>query len=198
MMKPSPARRISSNSSSTTSRIALPLPLALILALTVGLTLALVFASRALAEDQKQPPTPSQSINRNYDDVNRKVLDMAKDFPADKYSYRPAPGLRSFGEVILHISEGNLYAAKAGRDEKVEWVEPNYKDYPGKPEIVAALEKSIADGKATLNATPETRYTKTLSPWMGIIEHEGEHYGQLVVYYRNNGLVPPETRKPQQ
>jgi uncharacterized damage-inducible protein DinB len=165
------------------------------IALALALALSLAFAGRALAEDQKAPPTPAQSINRNFDELNRKILDMAKDFPADKYSYRPAPGLRSFGEVILHITEGNLYAAKAGRGEKVEWKELDAKEYPGKPEIVAALEKSIGDAKATLNATPETQYAKTISPWMGIVEHAGEHYGQLVVYYRNNSLVPPETRK---
>jgi hypothetical protein len=56
------------------------------------------------------------------------------------------------------------------------------------------MKKSIADATATLKATPEDRFAKTLSPWMSVIEHAAEHYGQLVVYYRNNGLVPPESR----
>jgi hypothetical protein len=45
-----------------------------------------------------------------------------------------------------------------------------------------------------LKATPEDRFTKTVEPWLDVIEHAGEHYGQLVVYYRNNALVPPESR----
>lgn len=160
----------------------------------IALTLAVVFATSAPAQQQKPLPTPAESITRNFDDVNRKVLDMARDLPADKYTYRPAPGLRSFAEVFLHIAAGNAYAAKAGHGDKVEWTELDAKQYPGKTEIVAELQKSISDADATLKATPETQYTRTLSPWVGVIEHAGEHYGQLVVYYRNNSLVPPETR----
>lgn len=160
--------------------------------------LALAFALAPAAPAQQKPhPTPAQGIQSNFDDVNRKVLDMAKDLSADKYSYRPAPGLRSFAEVFVHITSGNVYAAKAGRGEQVKWDELDAKQYPGKAQIVDALEKSIADADATLKATPESQYTKTLSPWIGVIEHAGEHYGQLVVYYRNNNLVPPETRKQQ-
>jgi hypothetical protein len=68
-------------------------------------------------------------------------------------------------------------------------------EFKGKADIVAALQKSIPDATATLKAIPAEQFTKTLSPWISIIEHAGEHYGQLVVYYRNNGLVPPESRK---
>ncbi len=163
--------------------------------LLAALTLAFALTSIAPAQQSHTPPTPAQGISRNFDDINRKVLDMAKDFPADKYSYRPAPGLRSFGEVIIHITSGNVYAAKAGRGEKVNWDELDAKQYPGKQQMVAALEKSIADAQATLKATPDSQYTRTLSPWVSVIEHEGEHYGQLVVYYRNNNMVPPESRK---
>ncbi len=169
--------------------------------LLLALALAFVFFSgasdAALAQaTPKPPPTPSASINRSFDEVNGKILATAKDLPADKYSYRPAPGLRSFAEVLVHITSGNVYAAKAGRGEKVQWNELDAKKYPGKTEIVAALDKSINDAKATLKATPDSRYAKTLEPWVAIIEHAGEHYGQLVVYYRNNRLVPPESRKP--
>ena len=47
---------------------------------------------------------------------------------------------------------------------------------------------------ATLKETPEERFTKSLGPWLAVIEHAAEHYGQLVVYYRANGMVPPESR----
>ena len=48
---------------------------------------------------------------------------MAKDFPADKYNYSLKPAMRSFGAVIVHIASGNVYAAKAGRGENVNWDE---------------------------------------------------------------------------
>jgi hypothetical protein len=45
-----------------------------------------------------------------------------------------------------------------------------------------------------LKAVPEEHFVKTLSPWIDVIEHAAEHYGQLVVYYRTSGLVPPDSR----
>jgi uncharacterized damage-inducible protein DinB len=138
--------------------------------------------------------TPAKSFTAQFEDVNRRVLAMAKDFPADKYGYRATQGVRSFGEVIVHLASGNAYAAKAGRGEKAKWDEIDPKGYATKAAAVALLEKTIADATATLKATPEDRFSKTVEPWLDVIEHAGEHYGQLVVYYRNNGMVPPESR----
>lgn len=119
---------------------------------------------------------------------------MAEDFPEDKYDYRPKPEMRSFGEVIVHIASGNVYAAKAGRGEKVNWDELDPKNYKSKAEIVALLKKSIDDSTAALKAKPEQSFATSLGPWPGVMEHSAEHYGLLVAYYRLNGLVPPESR----
>ena len=148
-----------------------------------------VVAASALAWAQ-----PAKSINDALGDLNRRVLAMAKDFPEAKYGYRATKDVRSFGEVIVHIASGNEYGAKAGRGENVKWDEIDPKGYTSKAAIVVLLEKSIADANATLKATPDDRFAKTIEPWLSVIEHEGEHYGQLVVYYRNNGMVPPESR----
>jgi len=140
------------------------------------------------------PSTPAKSFADNFEDVNRRLLAMAKDFPEEKYGYRATKDVRSFGEIIVHVSSGNAYAAKAGRGEKANWDEIDPKQYTTKAAKVALLEKTIADSTATLKATPEDRWAKTVQPWLAVIEHAGEHYGQLVVYYRNNGMVPPESR----
>jgi uncharacterized damage-inducible protein DinB len=140
------------------------------------------------------PSTPAKSFTETFEDINRRLLDMAKDFPEDKYGYRATKDVRSFGEIIVHVSSGNAYAAKAGRGEKANWDEIDPKGYATKASKVALLEKTIADATAALKATPEDRWAKTVQPWLAVIEHAGEHYGQLVVYYRNNGMVPPESR----
>jgi uncharacterized damage-inducible protein DinB len=153
----------------------------------------LLLAAPLLALAQA-PATPSKSFTDTFEDVNRRLLAMAKDFPEAKYGYRATKDVRSFGEVIVHISSANAYAAKAGRGEKANWDEIDPKGYSTKAAMVALLEKTIADATATLKATPSDRFTKTVEPWLAVTEHAGEHYGQLVVYYRNNGLVPPESR----
>jgi len=159
---------------------------------SIGLTFAT--CAGMFAQTQRQPPSPAQGISLEFADLNRKVLEMAKDFPEAKYNYKPGPDLRTFGDVIVHFASGNIYAAKIGRGEKVKWDELDPKDYKTKEAIVALLDKSITHATASLKAIPEDYFNKTLSPWLSVIEHAGEHYGQLVVYYRNNGLVPPESR----
>jgi len=159
--------------------------------LPLGLVLVFALASTCLAQGSQ---SPADSVRGNFADINRKILAMAKDFPEDKYDYRLKPEMRSFAEVIVHVTSGIVYAAKAGRGEKVKWDEIDPKGYTTKAAKVALLEKTIADADATLKAIPEDRWAKTVQPWLAVIEHAGEHYGQLVVYYRNNGMVPPESR----
>src|SRR5579863_3702695 len=154
----------------------------------------LALALSVLQAQTKQPATPAETIAAYFKGGNDQLLVMAKDFPEDKYQFKLKPEMRSFGDVIVHVASGNVYAAKAGRGEKVKWDELDPKNYKTKAEIVALLEKSIHDANATLKTVPEERFAKTLDPWMSVIEHSAEHYGQLVVYYRGSGLVPPSSR----
>jgi hypothetical protein len=142
----------------------------------------------------KAPPTPAKQIANTFGYVNKNILDMAQDFPADKYDFRLKPEMRSFGEVIVHITGGLVYAAKVGRGEKVQWEELDAKNYKGKDQIVALLQKSIADANTTLKTVPEASFAKNLQPWLSVLEHSAEHYGLLVAYYRANGIVPPASR----
>jgi hypothetical protein len=143
---------------------------------------------------QKGAPSPGREINNTFAYVNKNILDMAQDFPADKYNFRLKPEMRSFGEVIVHVASGNVYAAKKGRGESVKWDEIDAKDYQAKDQVVALLQKSITDSTATLKSLPEESFTKDLNPWLSVIEHSAEHYGLLVAYYRANGIVPPQSR----
>ena len=152
------------------------------------------FMALAAAAAAQQPQNPADEINGMFGYVNKQVLDMAKDFPADKYDFKLKPEMRTFGAVMVHIASGNVYAAKAGRGEKVKWDELDAKNYKGKDAIVALLEKSIADATATLKARPADSFHKSVEPWLSVIEHSGEHYGLLVAYYRANGMVPPASR----
>jgi uncharacterized damage-inducible protein DinB len=133
-------------------------------------------------------------VRGHFASINRRILEMAKDFPDDKYDYRLKPEMRSFGAVIVHIASGNVYAAKAGRGEKVNWDELDPKDYKTKATVIALLEKSIAEADATLKNLPDDSFAKTVEPWLSVTEHSAEHYGLLVAYYRANELVPPESR----
>ena len=78
------------------------------------------FMALAAAAVAQQPQNPAEEINGMFGYVNKQVLDIHKDFPADKYDFKLKPEMRTFGAVMVHIASGNVYAAKAGRGEKSE------------------------------------------------------------------------------
>jgi hypothetical protein len=131
---------------------------------------SIILMASALAQAQSNPPTAAESLGGSFADITRKVLAMAKDFPEEKYNFRLKPEMRSFGEVIVHIASGNAFGAKAGRGEKVKWDELDAKNYPTKIEIVALMEKTLADSTATLKQFPEG-WRKSLEPFLSITEH---------------------------
>ena len=159
----------------------LPIPVLLILASLPALS-------------QGAQRNTAQSIRGHFAAVNQRILTMAKDFPDDKYDFKLKPEMRTFAAVVVHIASGNVYAAKAGRGQNVNWDELDAKEYSDKTAVVALMEKSIADAEATLKSVPDAALSKSVEPWVSVIEHSAEHYGLLVAYYRANGLVPPESR----
>lgn len=150
------------------------------------------------AAAQNRPRSTADQVRGQFVSVDQKILEMAKDFPAEKYDFRLKPEMRSFGEVMVHLVSGNAYAAKIGRGEKANWDEIDPKDYKSKDQVIALLEKTMGDSESVLKGLPEGNFSKSLQPWLEVTEHSAEHYGLLVAYYRANGLVPPESRKQQQ
>src|ERR1700722_8866396 len=148
------------------------------------------FLGAISAQNQSPAKSPAEAMKQSFDYIHNKVLEMAKDFPADKYNYKLKPEMRTFGAVIVHIASGDIYAAKAGRGEKVKWDEQDPAKYAAKAACVAMLSKAIDDAKAAMKANP-LGPAKDLEPFLSVLQHSSEHYGLLVAYYRANGLVPP-------
>jgi uncharacterized damage-inducible protein DinB len=156
----------------------------------------------------KPAPSPSKAVLDSWNDIGRKLIAMAEDFPEDKYDYKATPAQRSFAENLLHAAGVNYYFTNIVRGEKppAEGENPPRSKYKTKADIVAFVKKSFADGAAAIEAKGDKGMSElVLDPYtnqrtriydyaVGYIEHSGEHYGQLVVYYRLNGLVPPESR----
>ncbi len=144
---------------------------------------------------------PSEGFLRTWKDVTRKLIDMGEDFPEDKYDFKPTPEVRTFAEQLLHAA-GAVYYFKAtveGTGPASE--QPKRSDFKSKAEIVAYAKKAFAEGTALLEKADFSKTIKgsrrQINPyefWSDFCEHPGEHYGQMVVYYRLNGLVPPESR----
>jgi uncharacterized damage-inducible protein DinB len=161
--------------------------------------LLLSFACTTHAQEgaqPKTPPTPTQAILENWNDVGNRLVTMAQDWSEDKYTYKLNPAVRTFQQVLLHIAGSNydlinhLAGTKVGEAQN----DPPVSQYKTKAETVAYLKKSVEDGAALLQKGGDVEALKHLSGWIGYTEHMGEHYGLLVAYYRANGVVPPESR----
>jgi len=141
----------------------------------------------------------------SWNEIGNKLIAMAEDFPEDKYDFKPTPAQRSFSEQLLHAAGSMYYFTDSATGQKLIVEDPKRDRYKTKADVVALVKKSVTDGAAAIQSkgekglmtevvyTPEQK-ARVLDIAYGIIEHSGEHYGQLVVYYRLAGLVPPESR----
>jgi uncharacterized damage-inducible protein DinB len=179
-----------------------------------GIVLATgLMAMPLLAQDtkKKEAPKPAtskfQAVLDQWNDIGRKLTAMAEDFPEDKYEFKPKLEMRSFREALLHVADTNQFFISAVKGEKPPEKEDFSKDkVKSKAEVAAYVKKSFADGAAAITAKGEAgldsmvvdpygnQYVRVTDEAYGFTEHSGEHYGSLVVYYRLNGLVPPESR----
>jgi len=98
--------------------------------------------------------------------------------------------------VLRHIAGSNFGLLNQVTGKKIGdgANDPSPETYKTKAQIVAFVKKSVEDGAATIKEQGDAGILKALDYWTGYIEHMGEHYGQLVQYYRDNGVVPPESR----
>ena len=177
-------------------------------ALAVGILAVLASAQDTKKDAAPKPAVgPSQALLENWNDVGRKLIAMAEDFPEDKYDFKPTPAQRSFAEQLLHAAGANYFFINPAMGLKMPPGEdPKRDQYKTKAAIVEFVKKSFADGAATIKLKGDkglndlivdpfaNQQTRVSDMAWGLLEHCGEHYGQLVVYYRVAGLVPPESR----
>ena len=155
----------------------------------------------------KPVDSPSQAVLAAWNEIGRKLIAMAEDFPEDKYDFKPTPAQRSFAEQLLHAANANYFFSQPAMGKKPPAGEdPKRDQFKTKADIVAFVKKAFADGAAAIKAKGdkgmsdlmvdpfEHKQFRISDAAYGFIEPSGEHYGQRAVYYRVAGLVPPESR----
>lgn len=142
-------------------------------------------------------------------ELRTKIVNLAKAVPEEKYAWRPAPGVRSFGEVVMHIALGNRLLFDIATngltgDALKKQIAENAATEMGKftkEQIVERLDKSFEPALGYL----ETARAGTLATDMNffglsgnrrtifvfIDTHLAEHLGQAIAYARINGIIPP-------
>lgn len=164
-------------------------------------------AAPAAQPADKTAPSYDMKAQAIFDlqDLQKKYTDLAGALPQEKFTWRPAEGVRSIGEVFLHISSANYNIPNllgvplpAGFDPKTF-----EKSTTDKTKIIAELNKSFASAIAAVQAMSNADFAKPekkLGPDANdgdvvyiLVTHAHEHLGQSIAYARANGVVPPWT-----
>jgi len=163
----------------------------------------------------KPAPGPSEALLKQWNDIGRKLTAMAEDFPEDKYDFKAAPSAKTFAERLLHAASANYFFTNLALGQKPPAEEDAARSqFKNKAAIIAYVKKSFADGAAAIKSKGDTglaasvvdpfaednpanagkEQIRLIDLGYGLVEHSGECYGQLTVYYRTAGMVPPESR----
>ena len=132
-----------------------------------------------------------------WNEIGDKVVQLAEAVPEGAYERRPAPDVRTFAEQLRHLAFWNLYTRDAlrGASPDGEANELPRDAYPDKAAVLAAVRESFRDvGDEIARRDPRDVDAQSLDTVVSFLEHAGEHYGQLAVYARLAGVVPPASR----
>lgn len=174
-----------------------------LLAIALTLSAAIPAVARSPLQNAPKPAAAPTGFRAeflaNLDDVQGKIVSLAEATPAETFSWRPAPGIRSISEVYMHIAGGNYFLAtflgaaapKANGDIE--------KTITKKADVIAELKRSFEHLRTAANnvsdlekpvkmmGTPTTQRGVLIT----VLSHLHEHLGQSVAYARMNGVVPP-------
>ena len=138
--------------------------------------------------------------------VSQQLIALAEATPAEKFSWRPAPGVRSTSEVYMHIVTANFYLLSVTSPKMPADLKENMdKTVTSKPEVIAWLKRSLEAVKtAHAGIAPKDlerkvkvadREATVEGMYLRIIVHANEHMGQLIAYARMTGVAPPWSKK---
>lgn len=134
--------------------------------------------------------------------IKNPVIRTAEKVPEDLYAFKPTPEVRSLGQLIGHIADGNfgICGAASGQKPPMSGVE---KSTTAKAALQKALADSFAFCESALAAMDDKKGAETVKTFLGVQarlgvfafnnSHVNEHYGNLVTYMRLKGIIPPSS-----
>ena len=174
--------------------------------------LILIISTFGYAGD-KQKAGMSQSAffadflsQENY--IEKKITDLAEAIPAEKYSWRPAEGIRSIKEVVVHVGGGNYYLPSLiGVKPPESFSMDAEQTITSKADAINSMKESFEHVRKMLEGMSDADLDKPADLFGNksnvrnalfiLLGHQHEHLGQLIAYARSNGVVPPWSAEQQ-
>ena len=128
---------------------------------------ALSTAARAQDMAKKEAPKPaasaSQAVLDQWNDIGRKLIAMAEDFPEDKFDFKPAATMQSFAQRLIHAAHANDFFINGVMGKKMPAMDdPKREEFKTKADVVAFVKKSFADGAAAIKAKGDKGMSDTV------------------------------------
>jgi uncharacterized damage-inducible protein DinB len=157
---------------------------------------------RRYKEEQSEMTAKTQQdaltavLIEGWEKASRKLEELADAVPENAFDSRRATDIRSVSEVLRHVAFWNQYVADTLKGKQADDTgnELSPASCPTKASILKALKQSSGDAAAALRERQGPVDGKTAELIVSFVEHTSEHYGQLAVYARLMGIVPPASR----
>jgi uncharacterized damage-inducible protein DinB len=143
----------------------------------------------------------STEARQVYTSVKNNILRSAEKMPEENYGFKPAPRVRTFGQLLGHVAEEQyIFCSAVKGEQKAADIE---KTKTSKADLLAALHESFSYCDAAYDGLTDaaavemvkvgaTEHTKLRMLWVNTV-HDESHYGNMVTYLRIKGMVPPST-----
>lgn len=174
----------------------------------IAIALAAGLGAAPAAQSAQSGNPISDAIRSQWNSAKRNLQQSAEIMPEGSYDYRPVDGVRNFGEILAHVAGASYVFCASAKAEKPPFAEDAFeKTAKTRAAIMKATADAIAycDGAFTA-LTDATAGQMVPQPFgegqvprtaalVAHIGHVNEHYGNLVTYFRINGIVPPSSRR---
>ena len=171
-----------------------------------GVVAAVVIAAHSVSA-QSASPSLVKELVATWQRAATEIVDVAEAMPEEKYGYKPTPEISTFRDQLVHvagIAQRYIDTAKGTKSEPGQ-----HHKAMTKAEVIALVKQTFQTGQEMLGSLTDAqlleqvkfpfgdRMVTRFTFWLGPLYQVRNHHGQLVVYLRMNGIVPPTTaRRP--
>jgi uncharacterized damage-inducible protein DinB len=186
--------------------------------LTVGLAMHMLCAAAHAQTsdggfDKALSPSLAATAKAMHETIRRNIAEAADAMPAEDFGFKPTPDVRSFGQLVGHVINANFFFCSQAKGEAAPTT-GNFERVADKAALIKGLTDALAYCDALYQSTTDANFNQavTLTGFPGMnpktpttrgavlmfnTTHNNEHYGNIVVYLRLKGKVPPSTARSQ-
>ena len=149
----------------------------------------LLSAATGLAQSTpEKAPDMTAEMRNAFNEVNGWVTKAADMVPADKYNYKPVETVRTFGQILGHITDSYNYFCAQAVGNNVKWSDAVADGATDKNTLLPKLKEAVTKCNAAYGSS-----NAKMEPLFSNVGHTNLHYGNLITYMRMMGLTPPSS-----